>query len=78
MSFLDDVLNGKANIMEIDKYIEAWHNGKTRSNMPLRVYLGFSEEEYETFLKLENLTEEELIEQTILTRKFLERIQNAK
>lgn len=76
MSFLDEVLNGNANIFDIDRYIENWYN--TEQNITLREYLGFTVDEYERFLQIENLTEEELVEQTILTRKFLERIKNAK
>lgn len=78
MSFLDDVFNQKANIMDIDKYIEDWHNGKAGQNVSLCEYLGFTEEEYACFLKLENTTEKEMIDNVILAREFIERIRKAK
>lgn len=46
MSFIDDCLNGKACLDDIDDYVERWSDGEEGQNIELHEYLGMSWEEY--------------------------------
>ena len=48
-TFVDDCLNGKASIFNIDDYIEYWHTNETTKT--LREFLGLTEYEYEEWGK---------------------------
>lgn len=43
-NFIDDVIDGKAKLDEIDDYVEKWHNSDLYCNV--YEYLGMTEEEY--------------------------------
>ena len=43
-NFIDDVIDGKTKLDEIDDYVEKWHNSD--SHCSVSEYLGMTEEEY--------------------------------
>ena len=49
-NFIDDVIDGKTKLDEIDDYAEKWHN--SASHCSVSEYLGMTEEEY--FLWIED------------------------
>ncbi|MCL2089249.1 MAG: hypothetical protein FWH14_07175 [Oscillospiraceae bacterium] len=48
-NFIDDCLSAKAYILDLDKYIEYWHENET--NNTLQDFLGLTEYEYEQWGK---------------------------
>lgn len=48
-TFIDDCLSGIATIADIDDYVKYWHTHNTENS--LREFLGFTESEYNEYLK---------------------------
>jgi len=56
MSYITDVVSGKAEIHEIDDYIDDWHilDSGAELEVSLAAWLGMTEEEYQLFLEDES------------------------
>lgn len=49
--FVELLRQGRAEHREVDNFIDMWHDGWGEENQGLREFLGFTEKEYEEFLK---------------------------
>lgn len=47
MTYIEAVLNNKALLLDIDDYVERWHNNEApKKYVELRDYLGMTKEDY--------------------------------
>lgn len=57
ITFLFALREGKTTLADLDDWVDAWHEGAGVEGVTLREYLGFTTEQYQTFvLAPENLT----------------------
>lgn len=49
VTFVDDVLSGRARASDVYDYVDAWHDGD--SNLELHTYLGLTWNEYRTWVE---------------------------
>lgn len=54
-NFIEECVNGKARISDVDDYVDLWH--ETKTDQSISEFLGMTNKEYELFVKDEKYLE---------------------